>query len=115
MLEFTRWFTETMVFQTCGVRSIEFASDTSTVHSDRKVSQNWDQPWSGLAVPTAEIGALEAFRADPSLKIVRAMTREVYGETPALPAGAVVYFSGVDASVGALTKYALTELYADAR
>ena len=24
MLAFTRWFTETMVFQTCGVRSIEF-------------------------------------------------------------------------------------------
>jgi len=74
-----------------------------------------EQSWRQGGASGAEIGALEAFRADPSLKIVRAMTREVYGETPALPAGAVVYFSGVDASVGALTKYALTELYADAR
>ena len=74
-----------------------------------------EQSWRLGGASGAEIGALEAFRADPSLKIVRAMTREVYGETPALPPDAVIYFSGVDASVGALTKYALTELYADAR
>jgi hypothetical protein len=74
-----------------------------------------EQSWRLGGASGAEIGALEAFRADPSLKIVRAMTREVYGETPALPPDAVIYFSGVDPSVGALTKYALTELYADAR
>jgi hypothetical protein len=63
-----------------------------------------EQSWRLGGASGAEIGALEAFRADPSLKIVRAMTREVYGETPALPPERVVYFSGVDASVGALTK-----------
>ena len=74
-----------------------------------------EQSWRLGGASGAEIGALEAFRADPSLRIVRAMTREVYGEAPALPAGAVVYYSGVDASVGALTKYALTEPHADTR
>ena len=57
----------------------------------------------------------EAFRDEPSLRIVRASTREVYGDPPALPPNAAVYFSGVDEQVGPLTKYALTEAYADAR
>ncbi len=74
-----------------------------------------EQSWRLGGASGAEIGALEAFRADPSLEIVRAITREVYGEAPALPPTAVVYFSGVDASVGALTKYALTEPHAHAR
>jgi hypothetical protein len=74
-----------------------------------------EQSWRLGGASGAEIGALEAFRADPSLKVVHATTREVYGEAPALPPGAVVYFSGVDASVGALTKYALTEPHAHTR
>jgi hypothetical protein len=73
------------------------------------VSGVLEQSWRLGGASGAEIGALEAFRADPSLRIVRAMTREVYGEAPELPTGAVVYYSGVDASVGALTKYAVTE------
>ena len=64
------------------------------------VSGVLEQSWRLGGASGAEIGALEAFRADPSLRIVRAMTREVYGEAPELPAGAVVYYSGVDASVG---------------
>ncbi len=36
-------------------------------------------------------------------------SREVYGEAPALPANATVYFSGNDPHVGPLTKYAWTE------
>jgi hypothetical protein len=74
-----------------------------------------EQSWRLGGASGAEIGALEAFRADPSLRIVRATTREVYGDTPEVPAGAVVYFSGVDDQVGRLTKFALTETYADAR
>jgi hypothetical protein len=74
-----------------------------------------EQSWRLGGASGAEIGALEAFRADPTLRIVRAMTREIYGDAPALPPEAVVYFSGVDDQVGRLTKYALTQTYADAR
>jgi hypothetical protein len=69
-----------------------------------------EQSWRVGGASGAEIGALEAFRADPSRRAVRATTREVYGAAAELPAGAVVYFSGVDPHVGALTKYALTDL-----
>jgi hypothetical protein len=74
-----------------------------------------EQSWRMGGASGAEIGALEAFHADPSLRIVRATTREVYGDTPEVPADAVVYFSGVDDQVGRLTKFAFTETYADAR
>jgi len=74
-----------------------------------------EQSWRLGGASGAEIGALEAFRADPSLRIIRATTREVYGDAPKLPADAVVYFSGVDEHVGRLTKFAFTETYAHAR
>jgi len=74
-----------------------------------------EQSWRLGGASGAEIGALEAFRADPSLRIVRATTREVYGDAPEVPADAVVYFSGVDDQVGRLTKFAFTETYAHAR
>jgi len=69
-----------------------------------------EQSWRLGGASGAEIGALEAFRADPSLRAVRAMSREVYGAAPALPANAAVYFSGDDPHVGPLTKYAWTEI-----
>jgi hypothetical protein len=68
-----------------------------------------EQSWRPGGASGAEIGALEAFRADPSLSAVRAMSREVYGAVPALPPNATVYFSGDDPHVGPLTKYAWTE------
>jgi hypothetical protein len=74
-----------------------------------------EQSWRAGGASGAEIGALEALRANPSLRAVRAATREVYGEAPALPAGAAVYFSGIDPRVGPMTKYAWTEPYADPR
>jgi hypothetical protein len=74
-----------------------------------------EQSWRLGGASGAEIAALEAFRADPMLRIVRATTCEVYGDTPEVPADAVVYFSGVDDQVGRLTKFAFTETYADAR
>jgi len=69
-----------------------------------------EQSWRPGGATGAEIGALEAFAGDPSLRAVRAITREVYGEPPALPANAAVYFSGNDPHVGLLTKYAWTEI-----
>ena len=63
----------------------------------------------------AEIGALEAFSVDPSLRTVHAIAREVYGEAPALRADATVYFSGTDPHTGPLTKFAWTEPYGDPR
>ena len=83
--------------------------------ADHRRSGVLEQSWRLGGASGAEIGALEAFRADPSLRIVRANTREVYGEAPALPANAAVYFSGDDPHVGPLTKYAWTEPYADTR
>ena len=69
-----------------------------------------EQSWRLGGASGAEIGALEAFRADPSLRTVRAMSREVYGAAPVLPVNATVYFSGNDPHVGPLTKYAWTEI-----
>lgn len=64
-----------------------------------------EQSWRIGGASGAEIAALEAFQADPGREVVRASTTEVYGADPALPADAVVYFAGVDARVGPLTKY----------
>lgn len=63
----------------------------------------------------AEIAALEAFRAEPSLRAVDATSVEVYGESPPVPEGAAVYFRGIDPHVGPLTKYTMIERHADAR
>ncbi|HKF71255.1 MAG TPA: DUF3182 family protein [Stellaceae bacterium] len=69
-----------------------------------------DQSWRLGGASGAEIGALEAFRTDPSLRAVRASSREVYGKAPVLPPNATVYFSGDDPHFEPLTKYAWTEL-----
>jgi hypothetical protein len=73
-----------------------------------------EQSWRAGGASGAEIGVLEAFDQDASLRLARAMTREVYGDAPTLPPNATVYFSGTDPSVGPLTKYAWVESYADA-
>ena len=73
-----------------------------------------EQSWRAGGASGAEIGALEGFDKDSSLRVVRAATREVYGDEPTLPSDATVYFSGTDPSVGPLTKYAWVEPYADA-
>lgn len=70
-----------------------------------------EQSWRIGGASGAEVAALEAFRDDPSLSVVRASTAEVYGKNPVLPAGATVYFQGEDDSVGPLTKYARLEEY----
>lgn len=70
-----------------------------------------EQSWRIGGASGAEVAALEAFRDDPLLSVVRASTAEIYGENPSVPPGAAVYFQGNDDRVGPLTKYARLEDY----
>jgi hypothetical protein len=70
-----------------------------------------EQSWRIGGATGAEIAALDAFRADPALGVVRASTTEIYGSNPILPADAVVYFRGIDKNVGPLTKYSRLKSY----
>jgi hypothetical protein len=74
-----------------------------------------EQSWRIGGATGAEIAALEAFRADPGLQRVRASTHEIYGKSGPPPPHATLYFRGVDARVGPLTKFALVEAHDDAR
>ncbi|MBR8144331.1 DUF3182 family protein [Burkholderia sp. AU19243] len=64
-----------------------------------------EQSWRIGGATGAEIGALRMFRADPQVDAVAASTREIYGDNPAIPAGARVVYRGVDPRAGAITKY----------
>lgn len=67
-----------------------------------------EQSWRLGGATPAEVVALEALRAEPGLRWVRASCHEVYGAcTP--PADALVLFSGEDGSVGRITLYAVVE------
>jgi Protein of unknown function (DUF3182) len=74
-----------------------------------------EQSWRIGGASGAEVGALAAFRADPDLESARAVSVESYGESPPPPADATVYYRGIDARVGPLTKYSRVEPHADAR
>jgi len=71
-----------------------------------------EQSWRAGGASGAEVAALEAFGAAASLDVVRASTTEVYA-IGSVPAGAVVYFRGVDEHAGAMTKYVRIEPYAN--
>jgi hypothetical protein len=73
-----------------------------------------EQSWRIGGASPAELVALEAFRAEPSLQAVRASCIEVYGDNKT-PPHAVVHFRGVDDGVGSLTKYTLVEAYDHSR
>lgn len=73
-----------------------------------------EQSWRIGGASAAEIAALEAFRADPSLRAVRAACIESYGEHP-VPPDAVVSFHGVDDQVGPITKYSQVKAYDNTR
>ncbi len=64
-----------------------------------------EQSWRVGGATGAEIGALRAFRAEPDAYLVRASTREVYGEDVPLPAGACLVYRGVDVQAGLITKF----------
>jgi hypothetical protein len=69
-----------------------------------------EQSWRLGGASGAEVAALEAFRAGPGVRAVRAATVEVYGEAaPPPPPDATVYFRGVDERDGPMTKYATVE------
>ena len=65
-----------------------------------------EQSWRIGGATGAEVAALEAFNDDPALQRVRASTTEVHAPNIPIPEGATVYFSGVDAHLGPITKYA---------
>lgn len=79
----------------------------------RRCSGVLEQSWRIGGASPAEVTALEAFRADPELRLVRASAAEVYGEAQ-VPREAVVLFSGADERVGRITKYVVVEPYGDA-
>jgi hypothetical protein len=81
----------------------------------RRRSGVLEQSWRIGGASGAEIAALEAFRAEPALRAVRASTVEVYGKGAAPPPHATVCFRGTDDRVGPITKYTLVEAHDDAR
>jgi len=64
-----------------------------------------EQSWRIGGASGAEIAALHAFDADPSLHVVHASTRELYGEGHTIPQGAWVHYDGVDHHGQKLVKY----------
>ena len=68
-----------------------------------------EQSWRIGGASGPEVAALEAFRADPSLRAVRARSTEAYGGHAEPPRGARVHFSGVDPQAGPLGKYTIGE------
>jgi hypothetical protein len=68
-----------------------------------------EQSWRIGGASSAEIAALEAFRDDAQLLTVRASCKEIYDASVAPPPQAIVYFRGVDETVGPITKYTLLE------
>ena len=73
-----------------------------------------EQSWRIGGASVAEVVALEAFRAESSLRVVRASCVEVYGESKT-PQNAVVHFRGIDDRVGSITKYSIVEAYDHSR
>lgn len=71
---------------------------------------NWrsgvlEQSWRIGGASAAEVAALHAFHSDGGLEVVQACTTEIYGEAPAIPEDALVYFRGDDEQAGPITKF----------
>jgi hypothetical protein len=73
-----------------------------------------EQSWRIGGASGAEIAALEAFRHDEALDVVRAECTEVYDEHARAPRDARVHFRGEDPEVGFLMKYTVLKPHADA-
>ena len=67
-----------------------------------------EQSWRIGGATSAEITALEAFRAQPGRRCVAASCMEVHGQAQP-PPQACVYFHGTDAELGPLLKYAFIQ------
>jgi hypothetical protein len=72
-----------------------------------------EQSWRIGGASAAEVAALEAFKADTDVNVVRASTTEIYGENVAVPQGAKLHYQGVDERTGPLTKFSRLERYAN--
>jgi hypothetical protein len=68
-----------------------------------------EQSWRIGGASGPEVAALEAFRADPQLRAVRAHSTELYGAHATPPRGAIVHFNGIDPTSGLLVKYTIVE------
>ncbi|MEJ7687151.1 MAG: DUF3182 family protein [Variovorax sp.] len=68
-----------------------------------------EQSWRVGGASGAEVAALEIFADQPARAVVNASCFEVYGDGVVPPPNATVYFSGVDARVGPLTKYTVAD------
>ncbi|GAA4348724.1 DUF3182 family protein [Variovorax defluvii] len=68
-----------------------------------------EQSWRVGGASGAEIAALEIFDEQPQRSVVNASCFEVYGDGVVPPPNACVYFSGVDAGAGPITKYTVVE------
>jgi hypothetical protein len=73
-----------------------------------------EQSWRIGGASGAEIAALEAFRADPTVNAVRAECTETYDERELPPNGATLYFRGLDPGIGFIMKYTTVAPYVDA-
>ena len=74
------------------------------------ISGVMEQSWRAGGASSAEIIALEAFAANPSLTRVKASTYEVFGEGPTLPPDAILFYQGDDDEVGRISKFARLEI-----
>jgi hypothetical protein len=74
-----------------------------------------EQSWRIGGATPAEVAALEAFRADATLRAVRASCPEIYDASHEPPPHAHVHFHGEDEEIGALIKYSVVEAYGNSR
>lgn len=74
-----------------------------------------EQSWRVGGASPAEVAALEAFRADQTLRAVRASCPEIYDANHEPPPRAHVYFRGEDDDVGSMIKYSVVEAYGNSR
>lgn len=72
-----------------------------------------EQSWRIGGASGAEIAALQAFKAHPGWRWVRASTHEHYADQVTLPPGARLLYDGVDPHVGRLVKYAQVQAHGD--
>lgn len=73
-----------------------------------------EQSWRIGGASGAEIAALRAFKADPTLRSVIASTHELHADHVAVPPDARIHHDAVDDRLGRLTKFTRLERHGDA-
>lgn len=80
----------------------------------RPLSGVLEQSWRIGGASGAEIAALLAFKADPTLHSVIASTHEVHADAVAVPPQARILHDAIDPTLGRITKYTTVERHGDA-